>query len=145
MVVAILKVYQLFSIRCPGTKKHTPLRRAFFGLYGLSILLFVISRWLLTSNRIDIIFTFLIYFCVAFKTVLGVEPKISFCLSLEIKQYTRHRHARATPSDFHKGVSSAAAFDTTILSVLKLHACTITIIYYQFTKNTIKLFYCLFF
>nr|DAN82681.1 MAG TPA: hypothetical protein [Caudoviricetes sp.]DAO80210.1 MAG TPA: hypothetical protein [Caudoviricetes sp.]DAT30390.1 MAG TPA: hypothetical protein [Caudoviricetes sp.] len=34
--------------------------------------------------------------------MLGVEPKISFCLSLEIKQYTRHRHERAKPSDFIK-------------------------------------------
>ncbi len=34
--------------------------------------------------------------------------------------------------------------DTTILTDFRLHACTVTIIYYQFRKNNIKLLYCLF-
>ena len=34
--------------------------------------------------------------------------------------------------------------DTTILTDFRLHACTVTSIYYQFRKNNIKLLYCLF-
>ena len=40
--------------------------------------------------------------------------------------------------------TSLSILDTTILTDFRLHACTVTIIYYQFRKNNIKLLYCLF-
>lgn len=93
--------------------------------------------------RVDTTFVFL--FFVAFKGGARSRTEDKFLFEFGDKTIYPSPPCEGEALRFHKGVSSAVAFDTTILSVLKLHACTITIIYYQFAKNTIKLFHCLFF